>query len=164
MGGRCQDQQGQDSEGGKQLQRIKWQLLGKEVCFEAWIGLIKVSRNRMTRVLTYAKEDMRSTTDGRQANGKAASASLKVEGFFGFIYQNLAEPMANPDPDKVAEVAEPSMEDEDKEQAPRAVPLGEWLYKDNVVASVAEVPKGGEGKWERLDVGHGGRGEAWREQ
>ena len=76
------------------------------------------------------KASLEPPADGRHDNcGRPVSASLHVQGFLGFAYEHLAEPMANADPDQVAEGSAEGVAD------PEPIPdgtetrsLAEWLY------------------------------------
>lgn len=75
--------------------RPKWSVLGREVCKSAFLSLLGVSKKIVNRLAVAAKSGRHTPPDdARRNNGKKQSRWLDVDAFLFYMWEYVAEPLA----------------------------------------------------------------------
>ena len=80
-------------------ERILWNVAGHKVCYKAWLTIMGVGNNRVRNITQSdqmgklaPERDLQKDRDARDA-----PAAAQVDAFLEYMYQNLAEPLADMD-------------------------------------------------------------------
>lgn len=83
------------SSGAEPSGRCQWQLFGHIVCHRAFCSLLGVSKKRVDRLSAAAKAGRLTVPDdGRKHNRSECGPCLPVDAFFFYMYEYVAEPLA----------------------------------------------------------------------
>ena len=85
----------------KQISKLSWRLLGQDICRDAFIVILGISRERMRKILASARtsglcpySDLRKENGGNDRNNMLR---LQADAFWHFCYHYVAEPLADAD-------------------------------------------------------------------